>query len=84
MKSQSFIVVGIVLVVAALIVAALGWSSWAQAQRRAKRGAVASNAERRVADTARSDQPDTRRDVFIAANRAPQASELSGGTWINS
>ncbi|MBA2340070.1 MAG: peptide-methionine (R)-S-oxide reductase MsrB [Pyrinomonadaceae bacterium] len=84
MKRQSFIVVGIVLVVAAFIVAAFGWSSWAQAQRRAKGGAGVSNTERRVADTGRSDQPDTRRDVFIAAGRAPQASELSGGTWINS
>jgi peptide-methionine (R)-S-oxide reductase len=82
MKRQSFIVVGVVLTVAAFIV--VGWSSWAHAQKRAKRKTISSDAARQAADADQANGFDTRRDVFIAARLAPQAADFSEGTWINS
>jgi thiol-disulfide isomerase/thioredoxin len=69
------------LVVTGLIVIASGWTSWVSAQM-AQRGAA--NTPFRQADDRQLDTPDTRRDVFIAATRAPRAAELGKGTWLNS
>lgn len=80
MKRQTTTAFGIVLVVAVCVAAAFGWT-WTDAQRKTKR----SDATRQ--DAGQNEQPakpDTRRDIFIAADRAPQAAELGEGTWINS
>ena len=78
MTQRTLIATGILTVIAALAVTAFGWSSWASnAQRSRRQQAGAQNSKP-------STQPDTRRDVLIAARRAPQAAEIGTGTWLNS
>ena len=84
MNRQIYTLVGIALVIVSLSFIAFGYSSWASAQRRAKPGAAKQVAPRQTDDAASSNQSDTRRDVFIAARRAPNAAEIGSGTWLNS
>ncbi|MBA2501633.1 MAG: peptide-methionine (R)-S-oxide reductase MsrB [Pyrinomonadaceae bacterium] len=61
--------------------------SWANAQRRNNRKTSAATAQlqnRAEAATDESGAPDTRRDVFISARRAPNAAKFGEGTWLNS
>jgi len=74
-----FALVAIVLTGAAL--------SWANAQRRDNRKTSAAAAQwqkQTQIATEESDAPDTRRNVFVAARRAPSAAKFGEGTWINS
>ncbi len=62
--------------------------SWANAQRKTNRKTSAAAAQRQTQtaskESAAPDTPDTRRDVFISARRAPNAAQFGEGTWINS
>ncbi|MEJ7713602.1 MAG: hypothetical protein WKF84_28085 [Pyrinomonadaceae bacterium] len=82
MKRQTVIVIAITFFVTVVLATVSGWSSWANAQRKVKRNTTAR--QQTTDDISQSKEPDTRRDVFIAANRAPQAAAITNGTWINS
>jgi len=60
--------------------------SWANAQKRNNRktSAAVQRQNRAEAATDESEAPDTRRDIFISAHRAPNAAKFGEGTWINS
>lgn len=74
----------VALTVVSCTLLAFTWSSSeAFEQREAKRGDASRNAQQQT-DSASSNKPDTRRDVFIAARQAPDAAEIGSGTWINS
>lgn len=73
------------IIVAFIIVAIAGaaWS-WATAQKKNDARTSKASTQQSRAETS-SDEPDTRRDVFIAASRAPQAAAFGmGGAWFNS
>ncbi len=73
-------------ILAAFIIIALAGAalSWANAQKRNNRKTSTASVQQNLAETS-STEPDTRRDVFIAANRAPQAAAFgAGGAWLNS
>lgn len=72
-----------ILVALTIVVALAGAAlSWAYAQKRNDRKTQAAKEPARA--EAASGGPDTRRDVFIAANRAPQAAAFGAGEWLNS
>ena len=72
-------------ILAAFIIVALAGAalSWAYAQKRSNQRTQAAAKQQARAETT-SNEPDTRRDVFIAANRAPQAAAFGAGAWLNS
>lgn len=84
MNRRIFTFVSIAVVVASFSIIAFGWSSWSSTQRRTKSKTEKPRARQQSADAAPNGQPDTRRDVFIAARRAPQSPAIGDGTWINS
>ncbi len=55
---------------------------WANAHNINNQRTSGANMQRQT--NAQAGEPDTRRDILIAANRAPQAAAFSEGTWINS
>ncbi len=75
MNRKSFITLSIVLAVAASLLTVIGQTQRSENFRASNAGAVQSRVD---------DKPDTRRDVLIAANRAPKAPPLAEGAWINS
>jgi thiol-disulfide isomerase/thioredoxin len=83
MNKRILIFAGVALVLISFSFIVFSWSSLASTQKSAKRGSARSSTQQQSGDAA-SNEPDTRRDVFIAANRAPQAPEIGEGTWLNS
>ncbi len=84
MNRQTFKLAAIVFTIASLSIITFGWSAWASIQQSAKQGDAKQVAPRQTNEAASSNQPDTRRDVFVTARRAPQAAEIGSGTWLNS
>ncbi len=84
MNQRTLILSAIALVVVACFsLVAFSSSSWSNTPESAGDRTDTTIAQQQK-DSARSDKPDTRRDIFIAAERAPRAAELGEGTWINS
>lgn len=75
MNRKSFITLSIVLAVAASLLTVIGQTQRSENFRASNAGAAQSRVD---------DKPDTRRDVLIAADRAPKAPALAEGAWINS
>jgi thiol-disulfide isomerase/thioredoxin len=75
MNRKSFITLSIVLAVAASLLTVIGQTQRSENSQASNAGAAQSRVD---------DKPDTRRDVLIAADRAPKAPALAEGAWINS
>ena len=84
MNRHFFTLAAVALTIVSLSFIAFGYSSWTNTQQPAKRGAAKQVAQQSQSNEASSSQPDTRRDIFIAANRAPNAARIGSGTWLNS
>jgi len=84
MNRHFFTLAAVALTIVSLSFIAFGYSSWTNTQQPAKRGAAKQVAQQSQSNEVTSNQPDTRRDIFIAANRAPNAAGIGSGTWLNS
>ena len=84
MNRRILTLVGVVLAISSFTLIAFGWSSWASAQRSVKWGVAEQVAPQQPDVASSSNEPDTRRDIFIAARRAPRAAKIGEGTWLNS
>jgi len=82
MNRKIFTLGVVALVIASCSLIAFGWSAWSGTQRKTNRKEA--NAAVQQREDAQSGAPDTRRDIFIAARRAPNAAEIGSGTWLNS
>ncbi|MDQ3754534.1 MAG: redoxin family protein [Acidobacteriota bacterium] len=87
MNRRTYALAVFALVAVVLTGAALSWAN-AQKSNNRKTSAAAEQRQKQTQTASEEsdalDMPDTRRDVFIAARRAPNAAKFGEGTWINS
>ncbi|HZH34177.1 MAG TPA: peptide-methionine (R)-S-oxide reductase MsrB [Pyrinomonadaceae bacterium] len=83
MRQQTIIITIIIAVVTTIVITVIGLSPWASAQKAAKEKTAPRSAEQSE-NSFQTKESDTRRDVLIGANRAPQAAAFAEGKWINS